>query len=310
MSFASDISDLLGRLGLGGSSPAAPPPGSPYSALYVFGDSLSDAGNDYAFTLGHVPVSPPYSDGRFTNGPVWAQDLGSQLGLSVKPSLIGGTDFAYGGAETGPTPSHQATPIDLNAQLLQFQAQDPQPPANALYAVWIGSNDVLDALAHGGGDTIANVQAAVGNEMQFLYGLVGEGARDLLVLNVPDLGKVPDVAAEGPAYAAQASSLSSYYDTLLANDLAAFEVTNPAVNITSVDTFSLLDEAASDPAAFGFSNVTTPLWSGNLTDPQSGTLATPDPQGQAGYLFFDGLHPTVQGHAAIADAVAQHLAVA
>jgi phospholipase/lecithinase/hemolysin len=310
MSFASDISGLLGRLGISGSSAAAPPPGSPYSALYVFGDSLSDAGNDYAFTLGHVPVSPPYSDGRFTNGPVWVQDLGSQLGLSVTPSLTGGTDFAYGGAQTGPTPSHQATPIDLNAQLLQFQAQDPHPPANGLYAVWIGSNDVLDALAHGGTDTIADVQAAVGNEMRFLSGLVGEGARDLLVLNVPDLGKVPDAMAEGPAYAAQASNLSGYYDTLLANDLTAFEAANPAVKITSVDTFSLLDQAARDPAAFGFTNVTTPLWSGNLTDPRSGTLATSDPKGQAGYLFFDGLHPTAQAHAVIADAVAQQLAVA
>ncbi len=310
MSFASDISDLLGRLGIDNSSPAAPPPGSPYSALYVFGDSLSDAGNDYSFTLGQVPASPPYSDGRFSNGPIWAQDLGNQLGLRVTPSLTGGTDFAYGGADTGTTPSHQATPIDLSSQLVQFQLQDPQPPADGLYAVWIGSNDVLDALAHGGDNAVADVQAAVSNEMQFISGLAGEGARDLLVLNVPDLGKVPDAAAEGPAYAAQATELSSTYNTLLANDLTAFEAANPAVDVHSVDTFSLIDQATSDPSAFGFTNVTTPLWSGNLTDPNSGTLATTDPQGQAGYLFFDGLHPTAQAHALIADAAARQLAVA
>ncbi|MBV8868652.1 MAG: hypothetical protein JOY65_04445, partial [Acetobacteraceae bacterium] len=42
----------------------------PSGALYAFGDSLSDAGNVFTLSLGKIPVSPPYSDGRFTNGAV------------------------------------------------------------------------------------------------------------------------------------------------------------------------------------------------------------------------------------------------
>ena len=61
-----------------------------FSALDAFGDSLSDAGNDYlALTIAHQPpepVSPPYSNGRFSNGAVWAQDLAVAEGLaSVTP---------------------------------------------------------------------------------------------------------------------------------------------------------------------------------------------------------------------------------
>ena len=65
-----------------------------------------------------------YSDGRFTNGNVWVQDLAQNLGLpAVKPSLAGGTDYAYGGAETGQTSVHTVNPTDLPSQLAQFAAE-------------------------------------------------------------------------------------------------------------------------------------------------------------------------------------------
>ncbi len=87
------------------------------SAVYAFGDSLSDAGNVSLGTLGALPVSSIYSDGRFSNGNVWVQDLAQNLGLPpVAPSLAGGTDFAYGGAETGTTAVHAQNPTDLPSQ--------------------------------------------------------------------------------------------------------------------------------------------------------------------------------------------------
>src|SRR6478609_2963151 len=120
-------------------------PGAPYTAMYVFGDSLSEPGNVSLATFGLLPVSPPYADRSFSNGPVWAQDLAQSLGLTaLQPSLAGGTDFAYGGAETGQTPTHTLNPTDLTSQYTQFVAQAPSPQPGALYAIWIGSNDVLD----------------------------------------------------------------------------------------------------------------------------------------------------------------------
>jgi phospholipase/lecithinase/hemolysin len=76
-------------------------PGAPFSAIYAFGDSLTDAGNVSLATAGLVPVAP-YADRSFTNGPVWVKDLAQSIGLpAIQPSLAGGTDFAYGGAQTG-----------------------------------------------------------------------------------------------------------------------------------------------------------------------------------------------------------------
>jgi phospholipase/lecithinase/hemolysin len=303
-SISTRLGDIIKDVTGSGSSNTPAPPGAPYSTIYAFGDSLSDAGNDYKLTLGKLPVSPPYSDGRFTNGPVWVQDLATDLGLPApKPSLGGGTDFAYGGAYTGTVPGHTANPSDLNYQLTQFQAEDPHPAANALYTVWIGSNDVLGSL--GQSNPVASVDAAVSNEMQFISGLASEGAQNLLVLDVPDIGKTPDAMAKGDAQTA--SNLSVQYDMLLQQQLQTFEAGHPQVHLTTVDIKGLLDEVAGNPSAFGFTNTTTPLWSGNLTDPHSGTLATTDPQAQAGYLFFDNLHPTAQADVVLANAIAHQL---
>ncbi|HET6184316.1 MAG TPA: SGNH/GDSL hydrolase family protein [Acetobacteraceae bacterium] len=122
------IGGVLAAAEGGDGLPEGPASSGPFSAVYAFGDSLTDAGNVSLATLGTVPVSPPYVSGHFTNGPVWAQDGAQDLGMPApQPSLAGGTDFAYGGAQTGSTPAHTANPTDLVGQYAQFLLQDPRP---------------------------------------------------------------------------------------------------------------------------------------------------------------------------------------
>jgi len=185
-------------------------PPSGVSAVYAFGDSLSDAGNASVATLHNVPVASIYSDGRFSNGNVWVQDLAQNLGLPpVSPSLTGGTDYAYGGAETGSTAVHAENPTDLPSQLGQFAAAVPNPSPNALYTVWAGSNDVLDIAnsALTPAQQQASVQQAVTNETNFISGLAAHGAKDIVVLDVPNLGDTPYEAAR-PSTQAGATSLA------------------------------------------------------------------------------------------------------
>src|SRR6185312_7151469 len=69
---------------------------SQFSQVVVFGDSLSDDGN---ISLANDPaVQPPL---RFTTNPgtVGIEHLASNLGLTLAPSLTGGTDYAWGGAD-------------------------------------------------------------------------------------------------------------------------------------------------------------------------------------------------------------------
>src|SRR5690349_5751265 len=48
--------------------------------LVVFGDSLSDTGDLFEM-IGYPP--PPYVEGRFSNGLVWAEYLAASLGLDL-----------------------------------------------------------------------------------------------------------------------------------------------------------------------------------------------------------------------------------
>ena len=281
------------------------PPGG-FSTLYAFGDSLSDAGNISAATLGLLPASP-YSEGRFTNGNVWVQDVSQSLGLPpVAPSLRGGTDYAYGGAETGQTAAHVANPSDLPSQVAQFVAHIPAASSHALYTVWAGSNDVLDIA--NSTETPAQQQAAVQqaatNETVAIDGLIAHGAKDLVVMGVPDLGKTPYEMAR-PASDAAASVLAQSFNRDLGSALQTI-VASGAASINYVDTYGLLDTAAAHPAAAGFTNVTQPVWTGNLSNPSSGTLAATG-AAQNGYLFFDNLHPTAAGHELLASAVTRTL---
>ena len=67
-----------------------------YSNIYVFGDSLSDSGNDLFLTKG-VPSPLYYSDGsntgRFTNGLNYVDRLAASFGLTLAPSATGGTNY-------------------------------------------------------------------------------------------------------------------------------------------------------------------------------------------------------------------------
>jgi phospholipase/lecithinase/hemolysin len=275
---------------------------SPYTTIYAFGDSLSDAGNLYIATHGLVPV-PPYSDGRFTNGPVWVQDLSQALGLGpLTPSLLGGTDFAFGDAETGTTLVHTASPIDLPGQLSAFEAAVPAPQPHALYTLWIGSNDLLDILAstlNPAQMVMAGMQA-IANIDTFVTGIAQDGAHNLLVLTVPDLGKTPLITSMSPGASLVASAFTLTWDQALLASLLPIEQTFD-LNLRTVDTFSLIDEAVDDPARFGFTNVTDPCWTGGYFGPP-GTLCALGMTDQDKYLFWDHVHPTARGHALVADA--------
>lgn len=61
---------LLCLLGLVALTAQATETRPPFSRIVMFGDSLSDTGKMYGKMRGYLPSSPPYYQGRFSNGPV------------------------------------------------------------------------------------------------------------------------------------------------------------------------------------------------------------------------------------------------
>jgi phospholipase/lecithinase/hemolysin len=275
-----------------------------FSSIYAFGDSLSDTGN--AFLATGIPAAP-YSNGRFTNGNVWVQDLAANLGLpALTPSLAGGstgTDFAVGGAQSGTTPFYTAVLGDLPSQLAAFQLANPSGAnANGLYTIWIGSNDLRAILATNPtpAQAAADVAAVAANVDKAINFLAADGAKNFLILTVPDLGKAPAAIATGPLGVAAASALSFTYDNLLVNGGSGIPslgslATADGVKLSVLDTFSLIDGIVAQPAKFGFTDVTDQCLVGAVN--YSGGTACANPNQ---YLFWDQLHPTAAGASIVA----------
>jgi phospholipase/lecithinase/hemolysin len=274
---------------------------SSYDAIYSFGDSLSDVGNDFA--AAGIPGAP-YYDGNFSNGPVSLQTLASGLGLApLTPSLLGGTDYAFGGAETGNASFDTAIPAtDLlgpTGQLAQFNSTHTSADPNALYTLWFGSNDLEDIPVNATPTQVAtDIATIAANIDTAINTLAAEGAKDFLIFTVPDLGKTPDAIAGGPLAVAEASALSANFDSVLVNGFGPIpSLANLAaadgLNLKVLNTYPLLDQVVANYTSYGLTDVTDPCFN-TLTN----SLCTTPNQ----YLFFDGQHPTETGQVLIGDA--------
>ncbi len=275
---------------------------TPYSGLYVFGDSLSDAGSSPSAVMsiykllgkqcdpGHPCL--PYVEGHYSNGPTAAERLanailpgganvGNFFSFAVAGSTTGIGNFGDGGTE------NSAGTYRLPGMAQQFGLYQDMLPAlggmadpNALYFVWGGANDFL---------TQDSPFAAAQNISHYVGALAGMGASTILVPNLPDLALTPFAQIVGVEQ--QAHRFSTAFNATLAQLLTELDAALPA-NIIQFDTFALFNDIVSNPAAAGFTNVT------------GGCLLTPTCSNPNDYIFWDDFHPTAAAHAGIAVAFA------
>jgi thermolabile hemolysin len=259
----------------------------PYTDLIVFGDSLSDVGNTNYWTGGVYPGSN-YYQGRFSNGPTYAERLSSGLGLgALTRDGAGGDNFAYGGAETnGPTGFEGLFINSLGEQVTAYlnRLNSATPNPQTLFVVFIGANDYLR-----GGQTSATTPAGVVQTQ--LNRLISAGARQLLGVNLPLLGLTPEYSAN-PTGAATISGRAAAYNDALENVYATIETTNPAVTLHRLDVESLFSGFLDNAASLGFTNTTQ----------QGRTASGGSLEGAPGYVFWDGVHPTREAHALLGEA--------
>jgi thermolabile hemolysin len=248
----------------------------PITQMVVFGDSLSDVGNVFAAT-GSPPA--PYYQGHYSNGPIWVERLAADLGLPApRPSLAGGNDYAFGGAETGTGTSPSGVPNVLTQVNSYLGAH--QPGKGQLFVVWAGANNFFD------GQTnplvpVADIGTAIST-------LAAHGAKQFLVPNYVNLALTPYGQSLSPAQQQGLTALTQGYNMALAAELGQLQ-TSLGVHIAQVDTYSKLQAVIANPGSYGFANVTTSAVGDGVLSGQ-------------GYLFWDTVHPTTAGHQIIGDA--------
>jgi outer membrane lipase/esterase len=301
----------------------------PYSNIYIFGDSLSDSGNNYlvfqnapAFppplnglnavptprpdpvittptplpSSGFIPSFPyapaaPYPFGTYSNGPTWAIEFGAALGIAITPSFLGGNNFAYGGATTsGATPF----PPSLSTQVDQFVARPGPADPDALYVIAGGGNNARAVL-----EAIQLLPPALA--LATIATAAAQYAADTvsMITRLQNEGaddiivwNVPNVAlAPAIALGGPQSQLVGLLTSVAMNLALAQALAAPSIapDVRLFDLFGLVTSAYLNPSAFGFTNVTDACGFNPVACTNPNT-----------WLFWDGIHPTSGGHALIA----------
>jgi len=281
--------------------------GTDYTAFYAFGDSLTDNGK----LNGIIPFSPISDAGRFSNGPVWAEDVGADFTANGEQVV----NLALGGATaTGVDYGAAAGPFRLATLAGQvgaftdiFGLGGVASGSNPLVAVWMGANDLFDILdpAVTTAFNATGVAQAVKANIQAIAAL-GSQFDDFIVLNLPDLGKTPaystllgDPGGIG-APSLAASALTAEFNAQLALSVDALR--SNGLNVTLFDTFALFQDVLNGPltgdlAAFQGMNLQVPCTI-SLLDPTNPVCSDPD-----AFFFADGVHPNRIVHQVIAGQV-------
>ncbi|KAI8852470.1 GDSL-like Lipase/Acylhydrolase-domain-containing protein [Chytridium lagenaria] len=310
-----------------------------YTDVVVFGDSYSDSGNVYNSTGGLAPQSPPYFEGRFSDGPVWVENVAIALNATLR-------NFAYGGAVANITNVPAASQArfsrtpDLPAQIELFAQRGlTLNPDTTLYIVYIGGNDYLAALFAQNLPIPAVIAGSVAAGINTL--VTRFGAKNVLTQTLGPLQATPVVRniLANPAAAASVGTLirniAPSHNTALRRILLSYQAANP-FNVIWVDTYGLLETlttgssnpynititdksclapavtttaaarptsaasfSRSEPDSFPISN----LRRRQAADGSGATVTLcPNPEN---YLFFDNIHPTAIGHKVLGDVSVQ-----
>lgn len=197
-----------------------------FSDLYVFGDSLSDSGQLMGAAPAFCPAAP-YVGCRFSNGPVWVENIAADLGLTATPSTLGGTNYAIGGA----------TANAILGQAASFSSSvGGVADADALYIILGGGNDFLQML---------DPLAAADDIISTVLSLSAIGAENIMVANLPSLNPTFNVAFNG--------ALASGLDSL--EGMAG-------LNLIRFDLVALVTGIFISPGTFGFSNISERCFDG------------------------------------------------
>ena len=279
-----------------------------YSRIFIFGASFMDPGNHFAVTgeTAHPPFEyisfASYGVGghRPTNGHTWVEVLAREMKLTkwAKPAyrnpVFGNYAFSYARARNVEPDPMEPSLFDQVQDWKDngFCTGDPMNRMNdTLFIMDSGYRDALDLfMANDEVEKNAIIEGWVNGIAANIFRLYQCGADNLLIAYLPDMAG-PLVPPEGKAGATAMSAMFDY--VLLQPVIDAYSDEPFSMNISAVDFFAYSVMLKSDPASFGFTNVTDACITPYVT--QGAICEDPD-----AYFWWDPLHPTKKVHALLA----------
>lgn len=300
-----------------------------YSALYVFGDSLSDNGAIFTLTGGTVPpleltgtdlngdpvdfaARGIFFDQKFTNGDVLADVSADELNIDFDTSTyyddFSGSNFAVGGATAtdltaigGTASSTFAEQVALfQGSIAGLENTDGLFLENAAASIFIGLND-LGAL--GGAATVtgtidqdvinAGVNAILADLTTQTQAIAASGIGTIILNQLPSGAFFPNA---NPLIDALGPGTEEAFDAVAATinqGIAALaqDLRDSGTIVEVIDLFSLAKEVQADASAFGFQTLDNALPN---SDAENTLLISDVPIDEIG--FIDSVHFTAELH--------------
>ena len=278
-----------------------------FRTIVAFGDSLTDHFGLASYIGLYDPVRNPNGAlEAWTNGDVWVEYLADELKADLDNNAIAGAmtlghenNNIQALVDAGKLP-----PLGLVGQVNRFVNENHSfNPETTLFTIWIGGNDLLEygRGESGAADTQELITSAIDNIINSMSALASDGARNMLVINLPDLGKSPAYNSRSPQEIQGVTALTSAFNGALAQGVAGFQAVFPEVTVISFDIFTNLNEIISSDT---FANVTGTYMV--LDENGNRTGETNEPAED--YLFWDAIHPTTRAHKIVADEIGDDLA--
>ncbi len=275
-----------------------------FTSFTVFGDSFSDTGNLQDLTGGAIPPSPPYFDGRFSNGLVWTDYFASRIGRpgDANPAFLTRTNtgnYAVAGALTVNPPGAPAgTPPSMQQQLGNWATRPGGATVDAagLYTYFGGANDIR--FAGGLAEAAQRNAVAIAAAQNLAAGagaLAAAGAQFILLPYIVNLGLTPEAQLNGRS--AVLGELSALFNQTLAQELGVLRGAFGSTMFFDLRLDNLFTNVIADAqnggAQYGITDVTRPCLP---------PFAPPGASPCDVSLFADALHPTTRGHQLVSDA--------
>ncbi|KAK8916077.1 GDSL esterase/lipase [Platanthera zijinensis] len=301
-------------------------------AIYVFGDSTADVGNNNFLPGNTAKANFPHNGvdfpakrptGRFSNGYNGIDFLGMHLGfrrspppfLSIASKIhrriargIGGVNFASGGSgildSTGSTISlanqirnFETVRSNMTAHLSETQAN--QFLSKSLFIISTGGNDIFAYFSRNNAPNVTEKEqfiATLSSNYQYhIKKLYNVGARKFGIIDVPPIGCCPFTRSSNPTGGCVdvLNELPSQFNRAAMFLMHDLTLTLKGMKYSIGSSYKVVSNIIRDPSALGFKETKTACCGGGKFNGQFSCVPNATLCSDRNhYLFWDLLHPT------------------